>query len=60
MKSTLATVKSVLLCIAINVPLSVLIHNMQKMAAVDLVLIDCSEIQVYTCKLHQCKDARTQ
>lgn len=52
MKSIFVAVKSLLFYIVTNVHLSsVLIHTMQAMAAVDLVLIDRSEIQVYTYKL---------
>lgn len=61
MKSILVAVKSLLFYIVTNVHLSsVLIHTMQAMAAVDLVLIDRSEIQVYTHKLDKCKTAGTQ
>lgn len=44
MKSILVTVNSLLLYFLINVHVSeVLIHTRQAMAAVDLVVIDCSE-----------------
>lgn len=60
MKSILVTLKAVLLCIVINVHVSVLSHTMQKMAAVDLVLIDRSEILVkcINAKMLECNKAQ--